>query len=396
MTATLISGATAAAAEPAASAAAFVEELKARAPEIEALRSMPEDLSKRLADAGFYQLCTPRDLGGTGRSPIDYARVVETLATGDGSVAWCIFIGITSALAICGLEATDAKCILGQAGVRTAGVFAPKGKAIKAEENGVSGYRVTGQWQWGSGTSNADWITGGAMAFEEQSNDSTGSPTMVTVVFKRSDITILDTWHVSGLRGTGSNDYRVDDVFVPANRAAVTANRIRGEHPVFEFPMFGFLGIGIGAVALGLARSAIDELVAIAKAKTPQGSSKTLAMRSSTHRDIAKAEALVRSSRAFFYQTIEDAWTAATDHRSITTEHRRDIRLSTTHAVKACAEAIRLMYTLAGGSPVYNDSPLQRQFRDIHVATQHMMVADPIYDLVGRFFLGLEDNAAQL
>lgn len=396
MTATLTSTKARAATEPVELAKGFVEELADRAPEIEELRAIPEDLSRSLASAGFYQLCTPKELGGSGRSPIDYANVVETLAQGDGSVGWCIFIGITSSLSICSLEPSEARNLLSEPGVRTAGVFAPKGKAIKANVDGVSGYRVSGQWQWGSGTRNADWVTGGALAFDNQDMGSSGNPTMVTVVFHKDEIEILDTWHVTGLKGTGSNDYKVNDVFVPDSRVALTKDRISGEHPIYEFPLFGFLGIGIGAVALGLARSSIDEVIELASVKTPQGSSKTLAMRSSTHKDIAKAEALLRSSRAFFYQVIGEAWDVASGDGGISMEHRRNIRLATTHAVKSCAEAIHLMYTLAGGSSVYATSPIQRHFRDVHVATQHMMVADPIYEVVGRFFLGLEDNAAQL
>jgi alkylation response protein AidB-like acyl-CoA dehydrogenase len=154
--------------------------------------------------------------------------------------------------------------------------------------------------------------------------------------------------------------------------------------------------MGIAAVALGLARAAIDALVAIAGGKTPQGSSRTLAMRPSTQSDVATAEALLRSARAFYYEAVESAWQAACATGAIDAALRRDVRLATTHATRTCARAVDLMYDLAGGSSVYRSSPLQRIFRDVHVATQHMMVSPATLELSGRLFLGLETDTSLL
>ena len=166
--------------------------------------------------------------------------------------------------------------------------------------------------------------------------------------------------------------------------------------PLYAFPQFGLLAMGIAAVSLGLARAAIDELVDLAGSKTPSGSGRSLANRASTQADVSSAEALVRSVRSFFYETVESAYEAAKVEGRLSVESRRDVRLATTHAVRECAKAVDLMYHLGGGTSVYRRSPLQRIFRDVHVATQHMMVAPAILELTGRLFLGLETDTSLL
>lgn len=372
-------------ADPLAVAEGFAAEVAARVAETEAARQVPQDLAERLAATGLYQLCVPKDLGGPGGSAADYGRVVERLARADASVGWCVFIGVTSAMTIAALP--DGPAMLADRTALAAGVFAPTGTA-KREAGGL---RVNGRWQWGSGSPNARWISGGAML----ATDDGSPPQQLQVVFHRDEIEILDTWHVSGLRGTGSNDFKAVDVLVPDTRALPVFGP-RPDLPAFRFPTFGMLAIGIGAVALGLARTAIDEAVAVAVAKTPQGNSRSLAQKPRAHLEVARAEATLRAARLFFYQAIDDAWAAANGPDRPTLEQRRDLRLAITYAVEASVRAVDAMYTLCGGSSVYAHSPLQRCFRDVHVATQHMMVNDAVYELAGRLFLGLETSVAQL
>jgi len=201
---------------------------------------------------------------------------------------------------------------------------------------------------------------------------------------------------VSGLCGTGSTDYAIHDVFVPENRALGLGVDGPLPRPLYAFPQFGLLGMGIAAVSLGLARAAIDELIAIAGAKTPSGSSRPLAERPATQSEVSRAEATLRSARAFYYETIDAAWNAAQTTGQIESDQRRDIRLATTFATHACAETVDRMYNLAGGTSVYRTSPLQRIFRDVHVATQHMMVAPATLELTGRLLLGLETDITML
>jgi alkylation response protein AidB-like acyl-CoA dehydrogenase len=188
----------------------------------------------------------------------------------------------------------------------------------------------------------------------------------------------------------------MNDLFVPEARAVGIGVDGPLPRPLYAFPQFGLLAMGIAAVALGLARAAIDALVAIAGGKTPQGSARPLAARASAQTDVSRAEAMLRSARAFYYEAIEHAWENACAHGRIEVEHRRDVRLATTHATRASAQAVDLMYDLGGGTSVYRSSPLQRIFRDVHVATQHMMVSPGTLELTGRLLLGLETDTSQL
>lgn len=382
-----------------AAAEGFAPEIADRAAEIEANRFLPQDIARRFAEAGLYRLCVPEAYGGFESHPGDLVRVVERLARADGSAAWCVFIGATSGLVAAFLDPSDARSIFGDPLTITAGVFAPRGKAVRASEGGVEGYRVSGRWQWGSGSRNAQWISGGALILGEDGKPemaAEGVPQNRMMMFRAEDVTLLDTWDVSGLCGTGSTDFEVKDLFVPASRAVSLISDKPLSRPLYCFPTFGLLGIGIAAVALGLARGSIDTLVELAGGKTPQGSSKPLALRAKAHLDVSEADALTRSAHAFLMEAIGEAWEAAVANGEITVAHRRDIRLATTHAVRSSARAVDLMYTLAGGSSVYRSSALQRQFRDIHVTTQHMMVSDATFELTGRLLLGVPTNTAML
>lgn len=382
-----------AAIDPVAAAAALQDEVRDRADEIEAARRLPADLSKRFAAAGLYRTCVPEVYGGLECAPSITARAIETIAQADGSAAWCVFIGATSGSTLASLPEATAREVFDGPETLISGVFAPRGRATRVE----GGFRVDGEWAWGSGTQNADWVLGGCQLFEngEPLRGASGAPRTCMMLAHGSEIEFLDTWHVSGLCGTGSTDFAMRDVFVPDGRA-VGFNGRRLERPLYAFPQFGLLALGIAAVSLGLARSAIDELVEVAGGKLPAGSRRTLAERPAAQADVSRAEALLRSARAFYYETLDEAWAAATANGAITVEHRRDIRLATTHATRSAAEAVDLMYHLAGGTSVYRRSPLQRIFRDVHVATQHMMVAPATYELTGRLFLGLETETAFL
>jgi alkylation response protein AidB-like acyl-CoA dehydrogenase len=198
------------------------------------------------------------------------------------------------------------------------------------------------------------------------------------------------------LRGSGSLDFEVRDAIVPESRAVGYSIHDNPPRPLYQFPQFGLLALGIGAVALGIARGAIDDLVALAGSKVRAGSSANLASRVHAQMDVASAEATLRSARAFYYEAIEAAWTQAQRGEPIPIEQRRDMRLATTHAVQSSVRVVDAMYTLAGGSSVYETSALQRRFRDVHVATQHIMVAPTTLETIGRLMLGIETNTQML
>jgi alkylation response protein AidB-like acyl-CoA dehydrogenase len=247
---------------------------------------------------------------------------------------------------------------------------------------------VSGRWAWGSGTRHCTWIGGGARL-----------PTGGTgfVFFDPADVELLDTWRVAGLKGTGSTDYAVDRVHVPEGRwVQVGAAAPTSDGPLYRFSFFGLLAVGVCSVALGLARRAVDELVELAVVKAPQGSTRPLAERAPVQADVAEAEAGVRAARAFLEDVVADAWDAVVAGGVASDEQRRSIRLATTHATAASARTVDLMYTAGGGASIYDDSPLQRVFRDVHVATQHAMVAPRTRELVGRMKLGLDTHTGQL
>ncbi|HKA16457.1 MAG TPA: acyl-CoA dehydrogenase family protein [Myxococcota bacterium] len=385
---------TAPAVDTVAAARAMRGELRGRGDEIERARRIPADLSAGFARAGFYRMCVPQVYGGLELPPADTMYTIETLAQADGSSAWCVFIGATSGTVLALLPPESARAIFHGPEILLGGVFAPRGKAVAAP----GGFRVNGRWQWGSGTQNAHWVMGGCEVIRDGKPEllHNGTPRSRMMIAPASEVEFFDTWYVSGLCGTGSTDFAMSDLFVPDARAVGLGVDGPLERPLYAFPQFGLLAMGIAAVALGLARAAIDALVEIAGGKTPQGSARPLAARPAAQSDMSRAEALLRSARAFYYEAIERAWDSASARGRIEVEHRRDVRLATTHATRTCAKVVDLMYDLGGGTSVYHRSPLQRIFRDVHVATQHMMVSPATMELTGRLLLGLETDTSQL
>jgi alkylation response protein AidB-like acyl-CoA dehydrogenase len=362
--------------------------IRAAGDEIEAGRRVPVALVHALADAGVFRLCVPRKLGGLEAHPSVLVNVLETIAAADGSAGWCAMIGATSGVVSAYLPDAAAHEIYGaDPRIVTGGVFAPRGTAAPEGD----GYRVSGRWPFASGSEHCGWLMGGCLV------RGAGPPQARMMLFPATDARIVDTWNVAGLRGTGSHDLTVEGVFVPADRSvSLMTDRPRVAGPLYAFPVFGLLAIGIAAVALGIARAAIDELIRLAREKAPQGSKRTLSERGVVQAEIAQAEALVRSGRAFLHETIERAWTAAGLDGTITTADRASLRLAATHATTSAAKATDFAYNAGGGTSIYASSPLQRCFRDVHVATQHAMVASSTLELTGRILLGLDTDVSQL
>lgn len=380
--------------DPAGRARELAPQLRARADEIEALRRLPADLHRTLAAAGFYRSWAPRECGGLELPVWPVAEAFEALARADGSVAWCSFIAATSATALATLPEETARAVFATPETLLSGVFAPMGSA-EAEGDG---FRVNGRWAFGSGTENADWVLAGCRLLQggQPMTRANGKPREHMVLVPAREVEFLDTWHVSGLCGTGSTDFALRDVRVPAERVVGYLRERGPDRPLYRFPNFTLLALGIGAVALGLARAAIDELVALAGAKRPTGSQRSLAERPLAQASVAEAEAEVRAARAFLRDAVEAAWARAAAGEPVAPELRRDLRLATTHATRASARAVDRMYDLGGATSIYRRSPLQRIFRDVHVATQHLMVAPPTLELTGRMLLGLPTDTGAL
>jgi alkylation response protein AidB-like acyl-CoA dehydrogenase len=367
--------------------------------DIERERHLPHGIANDLAACGLYGLFTPRKYGGLEVDMHTFVLVIERLARSDASAAWCTFISNTSAIIGAYLPEDEARILFQKPNVKMAGVFAPRGRAIPAVRDGVDGYVVSGSWPWGSASYNADYITGGCLVMNADGKPETlpdGSPNVRSVLFEAAQVSISDTWHTLGLRGTGSNEFAVTNVFVPASRSAALMTDTPLSGALYKFPVFCLLGVGIASVALGVARLAIDSLIALATEKTPQGSARLLAERQSTQQHVARAEAQLRSARAFLLDSVDKAWAASVGPEQISAELRRDVRLATTFATEEAAKVVDRMHTCAGGSAIFESSPIQRCLRDVHVVTQHMMVSESTYELAGRLFLGLPTNVSML
>ena len=243
---------------------------------------------------------------------------------------------------------------------------------------------MSGRWAWGSGSQHCDWLMVGCITDEGHR----------LAFLPSADVEIIDTWWSMGLRGTGSHDLAVTDRFVPDRRLAALGGRPVAPGPLYAFPVMGLLAVGVAAVALGIARHALDDLLALAGAKTPSMTARKLAERSAVQGDIARADALLRAGRALLDDAVGQAWSAATGTGAIPPAERAAVRLAATSAARWAADAVDLVHTAAGGTGVLErQGTLARCFRDVHTVTQHIMVGPPTYDAVGRVLLGLDDGA---
>lgn len=365
-----------------------------RAEEIESLRRLPDDLALGLRRLGFGRAMAPIEVGG-GEWPVaDMVDRLERLAWHDGATAWCAMIAGTTSLVAGSLDPEWAEAIYGTPDAHTGGFAAPVGTATATE----SGLVVDGRWQWGSGTHHCNWIGGGCRVV-----DADGAPAPLPdgtvapfVFFPADEVELIDTWHVSGLRGTGSGDYAVHAAAVPSGRWVQIGSTPVVDRALYRFSFLGALAVGISAVALGLARRASDELVEMAGGKRPQGSSKTLAERAVVQEAIASADARRRAARLLLDGAVADAWAVAERGGGVDAPSRVGLRQAATHATQTAAESVDVCYHAGGGAAVYTSSPLQRVFRDVHVATQHAMVAPRTMEVVGRARLGLPTDVRQL
>jgi alkylation response protein AidB-like acyl-CoA dehydrogenase len=354
------------------------------ADEADRLRRLPDVTVAALADAGLLTLCLPVAYGGPGRGPVNLIDSVMAVASGDGAAGWCAGIASTTSSMAAFLEPEVASTVFASPNTATGGVFAPNGRGVRQGD----GYRVTGRWQWGSGTQHCEWIVGGAMCDDG---------TQRVCFFPASDVEFLDTWHSVGMRGTGSLDIAVDDVFVPeAFTVQPGFSPVFVDEPLAHFPNFTLLALGIAATGLGVARRALDELIDLASDKKPQFSSRTLSQSGFAQSEFARAEARWRAARSLLRDEVRAAWESAVDGGKVDVEQRVAMRLAAAHAAVESIAAVDTAWTLAGGTAVYETSVLGRCLRDAHVVTQHIMVAPKLNETLGKFLLGADFDAAMI
>ena len=367
-------------------AAKLAEGLSGRSADIEALRRLPDDIVKAMVEAGLFRLLVPKAYGGAEAHPLDVFESVETVARADAAVAWCLMIAATTGVTAAYLPAAQARIVFGDPLAVTGGVFAPLGRAM------VDGDRATvaGRWSWASGSAHCAWLMGGCVVCDADGPRKHADGGVETRMFiaPRSEVTLIDTWFATGLKGTGSGDMAMENVSVPLARSvSLTHDRPLEGGAVYAFPVFGLLALGVAGVASGNALGALDAFEDLAGAKRPQGSSRSLAQRGAAQSQFAEARTALFAARALVRQTVEEAFADAERGESLSLIRRANLRLACAHLARSAADACRRLYDLGGGSSVYESCPLQRRFRDAHVATQHIMVAPGVFELGGRALL---------
>lgn len=347
-----------------------------RVEEIEAGRRVPLDLAHELRDLGAFRVWLPKDLGGDAGDIRAAVEVVEALARTDASAAWVVMIGLTTAILAGHLEPAAAAEVYGTDAI-TGGVIAPNGTATRVD----GGYKVSGRWSFASGCQHCSWLVGGALIDDD----------VKLLLFPAGDVEIIDNWDVVGLRGTGSHDISVRDVFVPDGRAvSLLAPRAHRDEQLYRLPIPSALAPPLAAVVLGCARGALDELVALATTKTPSMSMNTLAKRSYVQIEVARAEIELRAATGLLLDAVDKLWESPTERQRAVT------RGAAINAVTTGASVVDRAYTLAGGTSLRSGSPLQRRLRDVHAATQHAIVNPATLELIGRVLLDLPTDTSMI
>lgn len=353
-----------------------------RASEVEEARRVPADLLAALSAAGCFRTLLPRSHGGVEAALPSAMRVVEALGRADASVGWTVMIGASTWIDLVGLpRATFDSLYTDGPDLLVAGAFAPGGVAVPVD----GGYRVSGRWGFASGSPHADWLYGNCV------EEAEGEPRLRIVLFTLEEAEREDTWHVMGLRGTGSHHFRVDNVVVPAERTwALMQDEPSVDAAIVRVPPPALFALGIAAVAVGAARGSLDDIAAVAAAKTPLLAPAPLAADPTFHHDLASADTDLRAARALLYESAEEAWTTASAGSAFTLEQRARIRAAAASAVAKAADVVTTAYRAGGGSALYLDSSLQRRFRDVHAMTQHFLVRPDTLTTAGAVFAGRE------
>jgi alkylation response protein AidB-like acyl-CoA dehydrogenase len=376
----------------------LTESIAAAGPEIEAARSVPDSIVDALKAAGVFRMYVPASHGGDELAPLDAVQVLEALAAADGSVGWIATIGANSPALFCHLapEAYDAIYADGP-DVIQAGSLVPRGRAVPVD----GGYRFTGQWPFASGCDHAEYIAISALVDrsedegEDEGEDDAG-PRGVSGGLSRLAIVpvgaveILDTWHVSGLKGTASHDVRVEDLFV---EDAWTGN-VLGPPPVVRHPLdgvhpLGRLGLELAAVAVGIARGAVDDLVAIGASKRPlAGFLPRLAEDRVFQTRVGALDLDLRIARTLLHDVARTDFERAQCGRALEQREGLERRSTLSRIGDFAVGVVDGCYHASGTTGLYESSPLQRRLRDVHAVVQHILFTSNPLAPIGALLLG--------
>lgn len=369
--------------------------IRSSADQIEAERELPPALFEALADHGFFRLLIPRNLGGAEIDLPAYVQVLEELGKGDASTAWVVNQCAVFATYAARMPRDVARTIwIDTSRSIVANTPAPSARAVVVP----GGYRVTGRQGFSSGCRHAAWLAARALIFENgEPKLLDGQPEERYLFVPVAEAELLDTWHVRGMRGTGTHDFVVKDVFVPAERTVLQAGApLLETGPLYQFPRRLLFASGDAAVSLGAARACLATFFELAGAKTPRSMQTALRDQPVVQATVGRSEAQLRSARAFLIEAVREIWSEAATTGAITLDRRAALRLATTHAIRLAVEVVDSAYHLAGVTAVFEGNALQRYFQDIHVISQHTQGRLAHYELIGKHALGLKVDQSRL
>ena len=370
--------------------------IEASADEAERLRRLPEPLVAALADAGLFRMLLPTWLGGGEVDPMTFVTVIEEISKRDASTAWSLCQVSGCSMVAAYLDPPVATTIFGNGGVLAWGP-GPGARAIAAD----GGYRVSGRWSFASGGRHATWFGGYCPIYEQDGTPrlrADGTPDGRTMLFPASRATMHDVWHVIGLRATGSDSFEVSDLHVPREYSVSRDDPTEQRHSglLYCFPSVSMYAAGFAGVAMGIARTSLEALIALAQEKTPRGYKHALRESALVQSGVAQAEARLGSARIYLLASLEEIWREVGRAQALSLAQRVRIRLAATYAIHAAKDVVDFAYQAAGATAVFQGNAFERRFRDMHAVTQQLQGRLAHFETVGRFLLGLEPDTTWL
>ena len=367
--------------------------IEAASNDIEKGRRLPPALLDRLHEARLFRLLMPRSSNGLETDPITFFHVIETIARGDASTAWCVSQAGGCSMSAAYLDLPVAQEIFGE-DPRAVLAWGPGPKVKAIETDG--GYRVTGVWAFASGGRHATWLGAHCPVFKADGAPligPDGRQVERTMLVRATDVAWTDIWDTVGLRGTASDQFALTDHFVRADHSITRdfEKECREPGPLYRMSAMTCYEVGFSGVALGVARAALDTFVDVARNKVPRGMKSPIRDNAVVQSHAAQAEVNVRAARAFLLQAVADIWhTVAQPGGRLTIDQRITIRMASTHAIHKAREAVDFAYNAAGANAIFGGHPLERRFRDIHTVTQQLQGRLAHFETVGAWMLGAD------
>jgi alkylation response protein AidB-like acyl-CoA dehydrogenase len=333
---------------------------------------VPRDIISEFKKVGIYRAATPRRFGGDALPPSRFLRIIEQISAVDASAGWVASFGSSVYLAALPL-ATQAELYADGPDVAFAGGLYPVRKAERSDD----GWNVTGEWKFSSGCKGADILGVGLVG-----NEHTGGKPL-TALLRPEQVEIVENWDVIGLNGTGSHDLRVNGQVVRDEWTFVRGGEPTVDEPLYRYPAIAYAAQVLAVVNLGAGRAALDYAISTGSGRTGITGAPKLADRAYYRMDVAKAEAELRSARAFFYEISDEVYATVEAGDPATDKQKALVRLASTHVARVGAKAVHTAYTLSGTAAIYDANPMQRYLRDASVVTQHAFLGDGIYDGAG-------------